>query len=42
MHHILQISCYDCHSNNTFYPGYSKYSHCPLTNQSYNRGKKRT
>lgn len=22
VHHILKVSCYDCHSNNTFYPGY--------------------
>jgi hypothetical protein len=24
VHHILKPSCYDCHSNNTVYPWYSK------------------
>ncbi len=25
--HILKVACYDCHSNNTFYPWYSNLQH---------------
>ncbi len=25
VHQILKVSCYDCHSNNTYYPWYSRF-----------------